>query len=109
MAKLAEHIDEIVMKQILETTDKWFSKKPKSIEDMYTSHAGLQAKKAIVICVAANAASEKHSSSVKCWDLEKQTQLSLAGIKLLNWPKSRMAIVAQLSGVYIHAGAVARC
>ena len=44
------------------------------------------------------------SCSFKVWDLEKQTQLSVADIKQVTWPESRMAIVAQLSGVYFQAG-----
>jgi len=103
LTRLAEHIDSVILKQVRADPGKWFSKIPKNLEDMHVSARRPASKEGYQDTFRTKCSFREKGASFKAWDLEKRQALTIDELKNLDWPNCRLAIVAQLSGVYFQA------
>ena len=103
LAKLAAHIDKIIMKQVLADPTKFYTKPPKNLQDQYNSLHRPPSKEGLSGTFRTKCSFRAKSASFRAWDLAQGTQLTVGQLKELDWPASEMAIVAKLSGVYFQA------
>ena len=103
LERLAEHIDSVILKQVRADTSKWWSKPPKNLDDMHVSARRPASKEGYQDTFRTKCSFREKNASFKAWDLEKRQALTIDELKNLDWPNCRLAIVAQLSGVYFQA------
>ena len=103
LQKLGDHIDKVVLETVKANPSQWFSKTPKSVEDLHNSVIRQPSKEQYQPTFRCKCSLREKSASFKAWDLERKTTLGVDDLKQLDWPNSRMAICAQLSGVYFQA------
>ena len=79
----------------------------KQLDDMHVSARRPASKEGYQDTFRTKCSFREKSASFKAWDLESKQALgavlSVDDLKNLDWPNSRMAIFAQLSGVYFQA------
>ena len=103
LQRLAEHIDSVILKEVRADPGRWFSKTPKNLDDMHVSARRPASKEGYQDTFRTKCSFREKGASFKAWDLEKRQALTIDELKNLDWPNCRLAIVAQLSGVYFQA------
>mgnify|MGYP003316692775 CR=1 FL=1 len=103
LERLAAHIDDVVQAAVTQNPTTWYSKVPKNLENLYNSCRRTASKEGYTDTFRTKCSMREKSASFKAWDLERRTALTVNDLKSLDWPNSRMAVQAQLSGVYFQA------
>ena len=103
LARLAEHIDSVILKQVKAEPGKWFGKIPKNLDDMHVSARRAASKEGYQDTFRTKCSFRDKSTSFRAWDLEEKKPLLVDELKTLDWANSRIACVVQLSGVYFQA------
>ena len=107
LSRLADHIDDVIERQVTANPTRWWSKVPKNLEDLHVNARRAASKEGFQDTFRTKCSFREKSASFKAWDLESKSAvgrvLSVAELKNLDWVNSRMAMTVQLSGVYFQA------
>ena len=94
LARLAQHIDSVIEKQVTADPTRWWSKVPKNLEDLHTSARRTASKAGYQDTFRTKCSFREKSTSFKAWDLECKGALgrvmSVDELKGLDWVNSRM-------------------
>ena len=75
LERLAEHIDSVILKQVRADPSKWWTKPPKSLDDMHVSARRPASKEGYQDTFRTKCSFREKSASFKAWDLGSKQAL----------------------------------